>query len=71
MNRQISIGDLLDTIGRNLHSIRNARKETLQSVTHSIGVTHPVISNIENGRSKNLTLAVLIKLCNHYEITLQ
>ena len=69
--KSIDINALLSTLGHNLHTIRNARKETLQSVAESIGITHPVISKIENGRYPNLQLNLLIKLCNHYNVTLQ
>jgi transcriptional regulator with XRE-family HTH domain len=69
--KTIEIQSLLTTIGQNLHTIRNARKETLQSVASDIGITHPVISKIENGRYPTLQLNLLIKLCNHYKITLQ
>lgn len=66
----IEMKSLLTTIGQNLHTIRNARKETLQSVAADIGITHPVISKIENGRYPNIQLNLLIKLCNHYKVTL-
>ena len=69
--KQIDLSALLTTIGQNLHTIRNARKETLQAVASDIGITHPIISKIENGRYPNLQLNLLIKLCNHYQITLQ
>ncbi len=69
--KQIDINNLLNTIGQNFHTIRNARKETLQSVASDIGITHPIISKIENGRYPNLQLNLLIKLCNHYKVTLQ
>jgi transcriptional regulator with XRE-family HTH domain len=69
--KNIEINSLLTTIGQNLHTIRNARKETLQSVAADIGITHPIISKIENGRYPNIQLNLLIKLCNHYKITLQ
>lgn len=69
--KALHIQDLLITIGNNLHTIRNVRKETLQNVAHAIGISHPVISKIENGRSENLTLNLLISLCNHYEVSLQ
>lgn len=69
--KSIDISKLLTTIGHNLHTIRNARKETLQAVASDIGITHPIISKIENGRYPNLQLNLLIKLCNHYDITLQ
>lgn len=69
--KHIEISVLLTTIGQNLHTIRNARKETLQAVASDIGITHPIISKIENGRYPNLQLNLLIKLCNHYNISLQ
>jgi len=69
--KTIEFQSLLITVGQNLHTIRNARKETLQSVAADIGITHPIISKIENGRYPTLQLNLLIKLCNHYKITLQ
>lgn len=69
--KELDINTLLNNCGHNLHTIRNARKETLQSVASDIGVTHPIISKIENGRYPNLQLNLLIKLCNHYKVTLQ
>ena len=69
--KTIEFQTLLTTIGQNLHTIRNARKETLQSVAADIGITHPIISKIENVRYPTLQLNLLIKLCNHYKITLQ
>ena len=69
--KQIDISSMLITIGHNLHTIRNARKETLQTVASDIGITHPIISKIENGRYPSLQLSLLIKLCNHYMVSLQ
>jgi transcriptional regulator with XRE-family HTH domain len=69
--KHIDTNALLTTIGRNLHTIRNARKETLQAVAAEIGITHPIISKIENGRYPNIQLNLLVKLCNHYKVTLQ
>lgn len=68
--KQIEINSLLKTIGENLHTIRNARKETLQSVAADLGISYPVISKIENGRYKSLQISILIALCNHYNVTL-
>ena len=69
--KNIDINALIVTIGQNLHTIRNARKETLQSVAAHIEITHPIISKIENGRYNNLQLNLIVKLCNHYNVTLQ
>jgi transcriptional regulator with XRE-family HTH domain len=43
----------------------------LQAVASDIGITHPIISKIENGRYPTLQLNLLVKLCNHYNISLQ
>lgn len=67
----IDIDSLLVTIGNNLHTIRNARKETLKAVASNTGISHPILSKIENGRYNSLRMDVLIKLCNYYNISLQ
>lgn len=69
--KKIDLDQLLETIGNNLNLIRTARKEILEGVAESVGSTHPVLSKIENGRYPGLSLSLLIKLCNHYEVTLQ
>ena len=66
----INLTLILSIIGNNLHTIRNARKETLQAVASDLGITHPVISQIENGRYENLKFNLLVKLCNHYNVPL-
>lgn len=68
---QIDIDTLLTTIGNNLNILRNARKETLESVAKDVGITHPVLSKIENGRYPGLSISLLIRLCNHYKTTPQ
>ena len=65
--KELDINALLINCGHNLHTIRNARKETLQSVASDIGVTHPIISKIENGRYPNLQLNLLENF--HHEKT--
>ncbi|WP_346238002.1 helix-turn-helix domain-containing protein [Niabella insulamsoli] len=60
--------ELLQRIGENLRIIRIIRKEKLQGVAQCIGVSHPVLSKIENGRSANLTIALLANLCNYYRV---
>jgi transcriptional regulator with XRE-family HTH domain len=69
--KQLIYDELLSIMGKNLHTIRNARKETLQGVASEIGFSHPILSKIENGRYPNVQLSLLVKLCNHYNIGLQ
>ncbi|MEO7045686.1 MAG: helix-turn-helix transcriptional regulator [Ferruginibacter sp.] len=70
MQKDIVIDEMLISLGRNISAIRNAKRETQFGVAKSIGVTHPVVSKIENG-SYNITIELLVKLCNHFKITLQ
>lgn len=70
MIKDLCSQELLEAIGGNLHSIRNARKETLQAVASALGVSHPVISKIENGRYQTFNIAMLVKLCNYYQVSL-
>ncbi|WP_090602231.1 helix-turn-helix transcriptional regulator [Parapedobacter koreensis] len=70
MKTGLSIDELLISIGKNLSAIRNAKRETQDGVAKSIGVTHPVVSKIESGQY-NLTFDLLIKLCNHFEVSLE
>ncbi len=39
-------------------------------VAKSIGVSHSVISKIENGRYPFLSLSILLKLANHYNMSI-
>ncbi len=71
MIKSINKDELLRTVGENLHTIRNAKKETLDVTAKSIGLTHPTLSKIENGRYPGLTLDLLITICNHFQISLQ
>lgn len=70
MGNKISSEELLIAIGKNLSAIRNAKRETQDGVAKSVGVTHPVISKVESGQY-NLTMELLIKLCNHFDVTLE
>lgn len=66
----IPLTEFLETIGQNLHSIRNAKKQTLQCVASYIGTSHSVLSKIENGRYPTLKIDLLLKLCNYYDVSL-
>ncbi|PAW95183.1 hypothetical protein CKK33_17425 [Mucilaginibacter sp. MD40] len=70
MQKDIVIDEMLISLGRNISAIRNAKRETQYGVAKSIGVTHPVVSKIENG-TYNVTIELLVRLCNHFKISLQ
>lgn len=55
-------------VGQRIADARHLRAEKEETVAKAIGVTHAVISRIENGRYKSLKLETLIKLCNHLNI---
>lgn len=70
MNFNNDVNTVFITIGKNLHTVRHSLKLTLENVASEVDITHPVLSKIENGRYPGLSLALLIKLCNYYKITL-
>lgn len=71
MLKHIDFDQLLITIGENIHTVRSSKKETLEVTAESIGIKHPTLSKIENGRYPGLTIDLLTKICNHFKISLQ
>lgn len=71
MYKKIDSQEVLNTIGENIHTIRNAKKEILDSAAKAIGMTHPTLSKIENGRYPGLTIELIVSICNHFNVTLQ
>lgn len=71
MYNKIDSQEVLKTIGENIHTVRNAKKETLDCAAKAIGMTHPTLSKIENGRYPGLTMELIITICNHFKVTLQ
>lgn len=70
MNKEKSSNDVFITIGKNLHTVRHSLKLTLETVASDLEISHPVLSKIENGRYPGLSMALLIRLCDYYNITL-
>jgi transcriptional regulator with XRE-family HTH domain len=58
-------------IGSRLHTIRHARNEKIIVVAYSIGVSHAVISQIEHGRYKGLSVRTLYLLADYYKISVE
>lgn len=67
---QTSINNTFEQIGRKLYHIRRMRNEKLTAVAQEVGLSHGVISQIENGRYPGLSVKTLHVLANHYEISL-
>lgn len=67
---EINEDDVLQKVGQALFMLRSEKRITLESVSDSIGVSHSVVSKIENGRYPNVSLALLIKFANHYKTSL-
>ena len=58
-------------IGIRLHLLRTYRKEKIATVANAIGVTHSVISKIENGRYASLKVGTLLQLAKHYDTSVE
>ncbi|OKS89653.1 helix-turn-helix domain-containing protein [Mucilaginibacter polytrichastri] len=68
--QEVIPGDLLRTIGKNLFTIRTDKKEEIKSVASALEIKPEIIEKIENGMHE-LPLIILVKLCNHYNVTIQ
>lgn len=63
-----NVNVLLKQIGDILYQARHARKEKITSVAKNIGVSHTVISKIENGKYPALSLQLLHRLVKYYKL---
>lgn len=68
MNTPHTLKPLLERIGNKLYDLRHARREKLETVAVSVGVTHPVISQVERGVYECLSLELLCKLADYYGV---
>lgn len=70
MKESANFEEKLKQIGDKLYMARHARREKMQTVAQAVGVSHPVISQVENGRYKGLSSSLLFKLSEYYGISL-
>lgn len=68
MEKETSLEETLSDIGSKLYTIRHTRKEKISAVAHDVGVSHAVLSRVENGRYKYLSITLLHKLAEHYKV---
>jgi transcriptional regulator with XRE-family HTH domain len=61
-----SSNDFLYDLGRKLYKIRHDRDEKLETVAKGVGVSHSVVSKIENGRYSCLSLKLLLRMSDYY-----
>jgi len=47
------------------------RRESLQDVANSVGVSKAYIWELEKGRSQNPSMEMLTKLANHFQVTIR
>lgn len=70
--KQIILNELLSRIGKNLLSIRTAKRQKLETVAKELGFKdHTSISKIENAKNEALTVAQIVNMCNYYGISLE
>jgi len=57
---------LLLHLGEKLYKIRHLRKEKITSVASAINISHSVLSQVENGKYKSLSIDLLFKIAAYY-----
>jgi|GEM_PF-2613224 len=66
--KQPSLEQMFVHLGNELYQQRHIRKQKISSVCHDLGISTAVISRIENGRYNALTISLLKKLADYYEV---
>ncbi len=70
-SKTASLDQILVLIGNKIYVARHTRREKITTAAANIGISHPVLSQIENGRYKSLSIQTLFKVCDYYDIDLQ
>jgi transcriptional regulator with XRE-family HTH domain len=70
MQTNFTLNEMLISIGHKLYITRHSRREKITTVANNVGISHPVISQIENGRYTGLSLKLLDKIAAYYGMSL-
>jgi transcriptional regulator with XRE-family HTH domain len=62
--------DSLLHIGKKLLIIRYSRNEKLITVANAVGISHSTLSRVESGKYNGLSIELLMRLTNYYDITI-
>lgn len=71
MYTSTQLQSLFSYIGFKLYTKRHLKREKITVAAHNIGVSHPVLSQIENGRYTALSFKLLSKIADYYEMSIQ
>jgi len=58
----------LEQIGEKLRNTRHLRSEKLATVAEGTGLSHTVLSQVENGRYLCLSFDLLFRILNYYQL---
>lgn len=70
MNPTPEFWHFLKYIGNRIYLARHARREKITTAANNIGISHPTLSQIENGRYKPLSVKLICKILYYYELEL-
>jgi transcriptional regulator with XRE-family HTH domain len=68
MTNNSEIKTFLQHIGDKLRLARHLKDEKLMTVAHSTGISHTVLSQVENGRYYCLSLSMLMRILSYYHL---
>ncbi len=61
----------LSGIGQQLLTCRHARQDKQLTVARSVGISVSVLSRVESGKYKHVTIELLLKLAGYYGVTIE
>jgi transcriptional regulator with XRE-family HTH domain len=63
-----ALDNSLNPTGHKLYLLRHEKRQKKTSVAKDIGISHPAISQIENGRYRALSFQLLCKTVSYYNV---
>lgn len=70
LDSAIRLEKFLERIGYKLYVARHNKREKITAAANNIGISHPTLSQIENGKYKSLTIRLVFKLAFYYDLDL-
>lgn len=71
LNISTNCQQTLKIIGTYFKEQRMRSGDKIYSVSISLGVTHPVISKIENGKYTSLNIKLIVELLEYYNLSIE
>ena len=71
INNKIDLVSLIRTVGRNIETLRNIKKMSLELLANELNLTVQELDDIEQAKVRDLPLGLVTEIANYFHCTLQ